>query len=76
MSEYRRIVTAFVVVPENEPIYSERATQIKIEDEAAGPFVVVSQEEGRIAIDPEEWPAIRDAIETMMARAKDAEARG
>jgi hypothetical protein len=51
-------------MPAGEPIFSEQATEVYIEDEAAGPFVVVAQGEGKVSMDFEQWPAIRDAIET------------
>ena len=34
--EYEMVVTAVTVLPCNAPIYSERATTIRLEDEAAG----------------------------------------
>lgn len=65
-----------VVAPEGEPIYSERAFVVSIEDEAAGEFVsVTSQEdsgghERRIRIDPGEWPELRDAIDSMVSNCR------
>lgn len=57
-------------MPAGEPIFSERATRISIVDEAAGEFVEVSQESraglGKIAIDREEWPTLRAAIDKMI----------
>lgn len=54
-----------------EPIFSEMATHVEIEDEASGEFIVVTQEGGSedkegIHIAPAEWPAIRAAIDQMM----------
>ena len=49
-------------------MFSEYATEIKIVDEAAGEFLEVSQtwrtDLGKIAINPEEWPTLRDAMMT------------
>jgi hypothetical protein len=64
-------ITRLTVAPENEPTYSERATHVMIKDEAAGEFVVIEQHldgggESKIAIDPEEWAAIRDAVSRLM----------
>lgn len=49
---------------------SEYATNIEIEDEGAGEFLLLTQpfastklSNGGIAITPEEWPTLRDAIE-------------
>ena len=63
-------VTRVVLVPEGEPLFSEMATTVQIEDEAAGEFVEVSQhgapELGTIQISPEEWPALRQAINRLV----------
>ena len=63
-------ITSLIVLPEGEPIFSERATIVRIEDEAGGEYIVVDQDSipgrGNVAINPEEWPDIRDAIERMM----------
>lgn len=75
MTEYRPIVTQVTIVPAGQTLNDERATRVDLCDEGAGAFVTVEQDNGMVRIDPEEWPALRDAIETMMARAKDAEAR-
>ncbi len=68
--KYTTKITSVTVVPEGEPIYSEMATQITMTDEAAGEFVEVVQsgrtDVGKICINPEEWPAIRDAIDSMI----------
>lgn len=70
--------TQITVAPEGEPIFSEAATHITIED-VAGEFVKVKQicdhsENGTIAINPEEWPAIRDAIDSMIAECRKEDA--
>ena len=64
-------LTQLTVLPEDEPIFSEMATQITIEDEATGEYVKVKQmwdssENGTIAIRPEDWPILRDAIDDMV----------
>ena len=47
---------------------------VTIVDEAAGEFVEVSQsgraDLGKIAINPEEWPELRDAIQRMVNSCK------
>ena len=62
---------AIMILPETEPIFSERGTRIEIVDESAGEYVEVSQEGrtdlGKIAIEPEEWPELRAAIDRMIA---------
>ena len=55
-----------------EPVFSEQATHIEIDDEAAGEFIKVSQEGGHtdiakfVTFDREEWIVVRDAIDCMM----------
>lgn len=77
MSKYNTQVTRLLVVPEGEPKFSEMATTVEIDDEAAGEFVVVSQygraDIGKIAINPEEWPALRAAINRLIRQCEDAE---
>lgn len=67
---YHTQTHALIVKPVNEPIYSEMATIVRIDDEAAGPYVVVEQhgrtDLGKIAITSEEWPAIQEAISRLM----------
>lgn len=71
MKKYEMIVSALMVLPKGEPIFSEQATTVSLQDEAAGLFVEVTQQDGRpdrkgIAIMEEEWPMIRQAINEMM----------
>lgn len=69
-SKQKARVTRLVLVPEGEPLFSEMATTVEIEDEAAGEFVEVSQHGapglGMIQISPEEWPALRSAINRLV----------
>lgn len=66
----KTVTTAMTVFPAGEGILSDMATTVSIDDVGGGPYVVVSQtgrtEIGRFAISPEEWPAVRDAIELML----------
>ena len=64
-------VTRLTILPENDPIFSEMATHVEIEDEAAGEFIVVRQihdsiEKGEVGFDAEQWPHIKSAIETLI----------
>lgn len=65
--------TRLSVVPQGEPLFSERCTHLTIVNEAAGEFIEIEQQSGSteiklqtISMTPEEWPAIRKAIETLM----------
>jgi hypothetical protein len=60
-------VKSIIIHPEGRPIYDEMATTIEIDDEAGGEFVVIKQHDKVIAINPEEWPVIRDAISEMVS---------
>lgn len=72
--------TRLTVLPEGEPIFSEMATHISIEDDASGEYVRLTQynettgKGGHIDINPEEWPAIRDAINIMVVVCRKEEA--
>jgi hypothetical protein len=71
---YKTRTLKLLVAPEGESIFCDRATEIGIEDEAAGEFVVVTQHpdagENRIEIDKEEWPLIRAAIDEMIGECR------
>lgn len=67
-------VTQLVVVPPGEPLFSECATTVQIIDEAAGEFVQLEQTGpglGKLWINPEEWPALRSAINRLMRQCRD-----
>ena len=68
---YESRETSWVVLPANADIFSELATVIKIEDECGGEFVTVEQDtRGLIAIDPDEWPALRSVINKAIAKCR------
>lgn len=72
---YEVRTSSFIVLPKGQPIFSEQATTITIVDEAGGEFIEVSQsgrtDLGKIAINPEEWPALRDTIELLIAMCRE-----
>ena len=64
--------TRITIAPEGEPLFSEQATHVELDDEAAGEFVVIRQTgernkdgEGSLAFDFAEWPLIVQAVETL-----------
>lgn len=67
---YEIRTTSLTVAPVGEPTFSEMATTVEICDEAAGEFVEVTQhgrvDIGKIQINPEEWPSLREAIDRMI----------
>ena len=68
--QYEIITKSFMTKPPDEPIYSEMATEITLEDEAAGLFVSIIQCHGdgeqKVSICKEEWPLIRQAVDDLM----------
>ena len=66
---YETRITRMATVPQGEELFSEQATEIEIVNEASGEFVVVQQNcegYGKIGINPEEWPVLREAIDKMI----------
>lgn len=63
---HHTLVNSLVILPKGDSLFSERAIIVGMEDDAGGPYVVVKQERGEIALDPEEWPLVREAIERML----------
>ena len=73
MSNHQVRVTRLHVLPNDAALFDEMATVVRIEDEAAGEFVEVEQQApgcGKILIEPEEWPALRRAINAMIRQCK------
>lgn len=73
--EYETRTVAIMVMPKDEAVYGERATTIRVEDNAAGEFVEVEQHGadglGKVQINPEEWPALRAAIDRMILECRE-----
>jgi hypothetical protein len=74
MTEYETRHIAVCVLPKGQEIFSEQATLVSIVDEAGGEYLEVSQsgrtDLGKIAINPEEWPALRSAINQMIEQCR------
>ena len=72
--KYETRTTKVTVAPVGEPILSEMATHVSIQDDAAGEFVEVFQSnddgEVKMKIYHEEWPHIRAAIDQMISNCK------
>jgi hypothetical protein len=59
-------ITKITILPQGEPIFSEQATHVEIEDEAGGEFITVSQPNGgKIGIEYGEWLELRTVIGKM-----------
>lgn len=62
MKEINTIATQVSVFRKNiNPIYGEGVTHIRIEDEAAGPFIILLQDGQEIRLDEDEIQIIADA---------------
>lgn len=74
MTEYETRVTALIVLPKGDETFSEFATHVRLADQAAGEYVEVEQiardDLGKIAINPEEWPTLRAAIDRMIGECR------
>lgn len=71
---YEIRTTGLIVVPTGEPIFDERATEVRVVDEAGGEFVILRQSRddavGEIRIEPCEWPILREAIDKMIGECR------
>jgi hypothetical protein len=69
-------VLELIVMPKGQPTFSEMATRIAIDDEAGGEYVKLTQYGGHadlsksIAIDPDEWPKLRECIDYMISECR------
>lgn len=66
MSKLQTRTTRIHLTPDT--IFNERAFSVEIDDEGAGEFLVIrgfSLEHGALAVDVDEWPTLRDAIDFM-----------
>ena len=72
--QYTHRITQITVCPEGKKTFDELSTVVEIGDNGSGEFVQVNQNDGeasRIRIDKSEWPALRDAIDRMIAECQE-----
>ena len=76
--KYTSRITQITVLPVGEPIFSEKATVISIDDESGGEFITVKQQmdygsekDQTVAFDPEEWEEVKGVIDQMFKDIKD-----
>lgn len=61
--------TAIAIHPAGEsPIYGEMTITVSLDDEAAGPFLVLKQESGEVRICFDEWAEVQAAVQMLMAQ--------
>ncbi len=58
-------IYSLIVKPKGEPLFSEQATKIGVEDEAGGVFFVIEQDGGKIRVDESDWFFICTAVERL-----------
>jgi hypothetical protein len=59
-------VTQLSVHPDDDnPIFGERASHVSLSDEGAGSFITISQENGQVRLDFEEFEYILKAVEIL-----------
>ena len=64
-------ITRVTIVKEGDPLFSEYGYTIEIEDEAAGEYIKIrDHREGELSINPEEWQALRAAINKIVKLCK------
>jgi hypothetical protein len=74
--KYETRILKVAVMDETQTIFNDGVTFVEIADDAAGEFVVLSQNEPigdpkrMISIDAVEWPELRKAIDDMVKRCK------
>lgn len=71
MSKLQTRVTRVHVTPDD--IDNERAFSIEIVDEGGGEYLVIRNDSNQLAIDDQEWPALRDAIDLMFKNVRTEE---
>ena len=75
-TRYETRIKTVIVAPVGEPLFSEKATEISIDDEASGEFIVIRQNQsagsGEIQIDPgEELEQVFAAVLMLAAQCRD-----
>jgi hypothetical protein len=77
--KYETLTKSVLVLPQGESIFSDRATETGIEDEAAGLFLTITQRpdnrDQTIRIDAEEWPHMRRALDKFAGMCRTRNAR-
>lgn len=77
--KYTSRITQITVLPVGEPIFSEKATIVSIDDEAGGEFITVKQQQmdfssemdQMVTFDPEEWEEVKGVVDQMFNDIKD-----
>jgi len=69
--KYTTTTTEITVHPEEyNPIFGEHITNIKLDDEAGGAFVLLIQDDQQIRLDFEEFDFVSDAVRILRLESK------
>jgi hypothetical protein len=69
MKEYQERILSKIVLPKGEPLFSEMAFIVTMEDECAGAFVSILQQTDKaptIMVDKTEWEALKVVVDEML----------
>ena len=71
--KYIQTIKSIMVYPEGEPWFHEFATEVSLEDEGGGYYVVLTQspdrpELGQVRLDPEELDAVYTAAKQLLTQ--------
>lgn len=71
--KYTQTIKSILVYPEGEPWFHELATEVCLDDEGAGHFIVLKQspddpERGQVRIEPEELDLIYSAAKKLLTQ--------
>ena len=71
MSKYiTSVISTVVHMDDRNPVFGEGVTTITIDDEAAGGFIVLTQDEQTIKVDPDELQLITKTAMKLLANYK------
>ena len=75
MTNYEIRPVSWLVGPVGVESYHEAVIEVRIQDETGGEFIEIIQSAetrpGFVTINPEEWPALRSAINKAIKRCRD-----
>jgi hypothetical protein len=71
--KYTQTIKSITVYPEGEPWFHELATEVSLEDECGGYYVVLTQspdapELGQVRLDPDELDAVYSAAKQLLTQ--------
>ena len=71
--KYMQTIKSIMVYPEKEPWFHELATEVSIDDEGGGYYVVLTQcpdrpEPGQVRLDPEELDVVYSAAKQLLTQ--------